>query len=65
MTSGSDWLRLCDLMSQLHGVKVMVVGIDDLRSHDSAHEEDGPWRKTKTKTYPLYVPAYLKYIFCR
>lgn len=24
----------------------MVVGIDDFRGHDPAHEEDGPWRRT-------------------
>lgn len=43
MTSGSDWLRLSDLESPwLHGVKVVVVGLDDFRGHDPAHEEDGP-----------------------
>ncbi len=29
----------------LHGVEVVVVGLDDLRGHDPAHEEDGPWRR--------------------
>lgn len=23
----------------------MVVGVDDFRGHDPAHEEDGPWRE--------------------
>lgn len=34
-----------DLPPWLHGVKVVVVGVDDFRGHDPAHEEDGPWRE--------------------
>lgn len=47
MTSGSDWLRVSDLTSWLHGVKVVVVGLDDFRGHDPAHEEDGPWKEKR------------------
>ncbi len=43
MTSGSDWLRLSGLAPWLHGVKVMIIGLDDFRGHDPAHEEDGAW----------------------
>lgn len=45
MTSGSDWLRASDLTSWLHRVKVVVVGLDDFRGHNPAHEEDGPWEE--------------------
>lgn len=43
MTSGSDWPRSSDLASRLHGVELVVVGLDDFGGHDPAHEEDGPW----------------------
>lgn len=32
-------------MVTLHGVKVVVIGFDDFRGHDPAHEEDGAWRR--------------------
>lgn len=31
-----------DLSSKLQGVKVVASGIDNIRGHDPAHEEDGP-----------------------
>lgn len=42
MKPGSDWQRLSDHTPWLHGVKVLVVGLNDFRGHDPAHEEYGP-----------------------
>lgn len=53
MMAPEDRFLRCDLSSKLQGVKVVASGIDNIRGHDPAHEEDGPCkppRKNRLKS---------------